>query len=816
MAVPAVSTTTNVFASLPRASVFVANQLGRSWQAIDFLYCDKLKMVASPEIDEAELFYQYGPIIREPRGDAADPAYPAGQLAQYPPLDLLGMYCKIMIPGVANDGGDVIWYGVIEVDERTPDGSDSNSITLTAAQAATAGSLDDQSEPRGKQRFVAYGLIRVLEATPVMSAVVNQANQTNQPITELTIGMALPFNSFRPGEYQDRGNRSTFPSAVEGQLDFAGDGEGTGTGLEAGANPDLPYIFSELPQRTRPWNAAQAAAYLLARMAPVRRLSKRRLQMDDHRRPRRPRRRGHAGLVRHHRPLRRPKSQRDSRRSDQPQTGRQLLCDLRRIRRQRKRHGRYRLGERRGATGTATLNVFSFNNTQLSFNDAGSFELTTIANPNQRSLIFEAAFDVEATVTNAISSQYDRVVALGEFKTSTFTVSLDPNENQIVPDWTAAEETLYKTAASGDADYGTLPLEQQRERNTRFRQLDQIRHVYRRFEINAAWDHTSNADDTPLPGLQFLVAPLYNPDGTPLNGGSYNQSTFAQGDAVWNKGLTILPRLPLKDRFDYGGDVIRDKIFDQTTITGESVDDIDGEPAFLRPLFFVKTLIDDGLQRWEHLERLSETAPFDGGRTWTANVTILPQRPAFEINVAGKPQHFIATTSFAGAEAFDEQHDPAAEFGVNYQDIRGTISIKLFDRVRQEAVVNTEAVPGRVQRILYIPVSDARLDYVAPFTIVGLLNSQLRYTTSAGFVRDDRPRLAAIARAAAEWYGRPRQTLQLKLKRVNEALKLGWLITDVGPNYQLAQVNTPVTSLEFDLVRGTTEFRTAHADVEFE
>jgi hypothetical protein len=149
--------------------------------------------------------------------------------------------------------------------------------------------------------------------------------------------------------------------------------------------------------------------------------------------------------------------------------------------------------------------------------------------------------------------------------------------------------------------------------------------------------------------------------------------------------------------------------------------------------------------------------------------------------------------------------------------MRCTIAARLFDRARQEAAVNTdeEYVPGKIQRVLYIHVHDARLDYVVPDTVVAIKDGLLKQSTG-GFVRDDRPRLASIARSAAEWYGRTRQTIELKLKQVSEVVKLGWLITDVGPNYQLAHVNTPITSCHYDLVAGKTTFRTSHVDIEFE
>jgi hypothetical protein len=780
-----VSTSRKILTDFPDVTIYVCDDLDRKvpWEKQDFLRCDHLKLCASPEMEEAELSYVYGPLLQPPRAMSGSvPDYDNAELTQYPPLELNGKYVKIVIARIGQDGGDLNWYGIIEVDDRDVWGGQSNSIEGTVVIDNTT--YADEPEPRGKQKFHAFGLARLLELTTVLSSVVNQEQAIDLDETEVTIGIGLPFNSYRAGEYEDRGNRLANPQAK---------GE--------------PYIFSEVPQRVDLWTAATAAAYLLKNNPPLDSFGdpccdwKIAAGADD------PDAIAALGWY-------------DCTVHTDGKNVKHILDEL--ISRKRGVGWFLTFDEQEGPSGTATINVFTFNSAKVedasgaaagSARDSSDFKGPP-PNPNQKKLNFENAIDVEeARLTDSVAEKYDQVIAIGAFKTSTATLLFTADANHFVPDWTQQEEDFYRDAASGDADYSSLDIGQQRLRNSRYRSQDQIRNVYRRFQLSDTWPHYT-WDPDPIEKLKYLIAPKIDDDGNIANDGQFDESGLFVGEGFWNQGVLIEAKLPLKDRFDYSGSHIVDKDFDKTSLTGIT-DTIDGEPAHLKPMFFVKTEIDGGDQRFDFLEKLSDRHFEEHiNCTWSANVSLLPQRPAIEITAT--PQHFIAKTRFAGAAAFDPLHDPALNAGVDYTDIRATITVRLFDRIQAIEGVDpeTDQINGRINRKLYIPVPDARLDYVVPNTVVAIKNGEL-VKTDGGFVKDDRDRLRSIARMAAEWYGRERQTLQLKLKNVREVVKIGWLITDIGPNYQLENVNTPITSISFDLLNPKTSFQTSHAELDF-
>lgn len=766
-----VATGEKTFAILPRSKVYVADRLGSDWELQEYLYCKHLTTAAAPQIDECEIVYRYGPQIREPDSDGNmnedDPQ-------QYDPLDLIGKFVRVIIPDATDpgdglDGGtDLAWYGIIETDGRDVQGS----------QSFSGGGQDT---PAGDQTIIAHGLLRLLELQRVMTSTVNNpaVSLSSAPSnTTWEVGFGVPFNSFRKGErssgkYETDGSTKGSPYLDRGNMSSDPDANGN-------------FIFSEKPQRDNLWNAYEAAKYILFYNSPVDNngdpICEWSLEADE------------ASL-----------SWYDVTVETDGKTVKQILDEL--------------ITRRRGVSYfvtfneddvAASVNVFTF------LDETIDLDVSTIAaNPDQRSLDFESAYDVEVKLTNSISQKYDQVIAIGAFKTSTFTAYMLHEGNIIEPDWTTDDEDTYNDAAEADADYATLTPPQQKERNTRCRQKGRIRHVYRRFQINADWNQVVFDQDSPA--INYAVAPKYNDDGTAVDGGKYTYGRTVIGDdteQVWNRGLVIESHLPFKDRFDYSAFNI------QTDTVSEDYDssDADGEPQYIRPMFFTPTKNDAGVQRWEFLERLAEMSVFeDVGRKWSANVRILDERPAFDINVVGKPQHFIAPASFAGAAAFDPTDDPALEGGIDYVSFRCTITLRLQSRVQIEKTVDEDAdiVPGQIKRILYIHVPDARLDYVVPTTVVDIDDGKLVKTLSGGFVRDDRQRLTDIATAAAVWYGRPRQTIEIKCKQIREIVKLGWLITDVGPAYQLTGVNTPITSISYDLANGRTTFQTAFADLEF-
>lgn len=736
-----IETSDEIFATVPRQRVYVAPTLRGPWEEEPFLYCDSLRTTCAPEIDQAQLRYDYGPAIREETTERK----------VYEPLDLNGQFVKVVIELAALDGGNVVWYGVVQIDDRE-----------------VAGSQKSQDEPTGRQRIVAFGLLRLLEQTIIASAVVYTPPAGNASETTTMIARGIPFGQWRLGDYSERGNRSEF--------------------RDGGA--DGSYVFSHLPQRGELWNAYSAAEYLLARHAPQdaagEPLCRWRLDASEE------------ALAWY-----------DLHVETDLRSVKAVLDDLI----PRKRGLGYYVDFDESAD-LATLHVFTFLDQPLSLDrpQRPSAGVTIPANAHQVTLNFERAFDIEPRLVNQVTSQYDRIIVYGQFATSTCTLTFDPTLDQLLPDWSNDELQEYWEAASGDTDYATLDPTLQAQRNQRFRDSARLRNVYRRWQISPSWNQrTRDFDDENA--TEYFVDPLTSllPDGRVVTVADYDPTRDPSGQPLWNEGIILEHALPLKDRWQYSGTRIADLTF---------LEEIgDSEPQELHPLIFVRTTIGATVadNRWEFLDRLSQQAPFETvNRRWSGQARIVEHRPALELELQGVPQHFLDQTSVDGMAAMDAWHDPTKEAGIDYGlDLRATITLRLQHRVQAETTVNTTPVTGRQERLLWISVPDARLDYVVPKTAVDIENGVLTYSDTGGFVRDDRLRLADIARAAAEWYGRPRQTITLRFRRIDEIVQLGWLITDVGADYRLTGVNTPITAVSYDFLAATTEFETAFAELEF-
>lgn len=732
----AIETSDSIFHRVPRHRVFSSQKLAGPWEEIPFLYCDRLRVACAPEIDEAHFRYDYGPALRE------------GKTTKdvYAPLELNGQFVKVVVEEAGIDDSDVVWYGLAEVDDRRAGGSGRN-----------------KDKPTGRQTIVAYGLLRLLERQIIRTSTVHNATAGAEPEREVDFG--IPFNNYRGGEFNDRGNRAD---------------------QRLNADPQKPFVFSNLPQRTNKWNARTAAEYLLHFHQPKDGLTapicewaidatENALEWYD---------------------------------VSVDTDGRSVKDVLDELISRRRGVGYY--VDYDEVNNTATVRVFTFIDAPLLLKSG----VTIPQNQRIVSLDFEKAIDAEVRLVNQVTSRFDRVVAIGAYATTTCTLSFLESRHQIKADWTTAERQAYFDAASAESGYGSQDPREKARRNQRFRDSASLQNVYRRFQIDPDWNQrTLDPDATGSSIPEYFVNPhtALLSDGTVSITSEYNANQQSTAIPLWNEGIILEHALPLKDRFDYTGNKIRDVNY--ASNTG------DGEPAYLRPLVFVRTTSGATAadNRWEFLDRLSQAAVFENeNRRWAGHIRILDQRPAFDVELSGVPQHFLdKSTTFAMAE-YDAYHDPNKEAGIVYQnDMRATLCLRLQHRVEEEALVGVDLVDGRPLRTLYISVPDARLDYVVPKTAVTIRDGVITLSDSGGFVNDHRVRLADIARAAAEWYGRPRQTIMMGLRQIQEFVKLGWLINDVGSKYTISGVNTPITAISYDFLHVSTEFETAYAEMEF-
>ena len=743
--------------TVPAHQVYKSDTLRGPWELVSYLFVDRLRTVCGPDIDTATLRFDYGFML--PLDSALD------QPIKVEPFDLNGKFIKIVIPQPA-PADPFTWYGIVELDERDVHG---NSIERPTSTNATS---------RGTQMFTAYGLLRLLELTSIQTAHISTS-----PITHLTIGRGLPFNLDDTGKGVGRGNRSAVTDTSH-------------------PPPDGVYLFAEQPSGAAEWSAWEAVRYLLKYQAPVDaqgdQLCKWTLA-------------GTESVLNWHKIT----AQTDG------QTVKEMLDAL--ISRRRCAGYYVTFAEHsespvdtENPVPQVTVHVFTFLSDSITLTDGAELA----ANTPGYTLDFENAVDIQsAVVKNIVTSRFDRIVTRGEFKTSTFTARFAPEVKEFVPDWKPTEEQAYLDAAKDETGYDALELVEKIRRNDIFRSSDALEAVYSRFVISPEWTQRVVDPEANAPRPEYFVAP---PIGTrtietdpPVTEEYtielYNADTQPDGEPFWAAGCRFEPYLPLRERLDYSSTYISEAR-NQDYYSGATT----GQIEYLRPFAFIVTEFGPPVV-WQLVDRLAADGKLEtGGRTWSAAVVPRGRGLGLELRVHGRAQHMLAVGFGAGtAAAYDEQEDPDLQGGLPYIRPRATVCMQLDSRVQATKVIATPAA-GKQERVLFIDVADARLDYVVPGTVVALKDGKLIKSTSGGFVRDDRARLRDIAAAAAEWYGRQRQTLALSFRQLNPIVSLGQLITDVGPTYKLTGINTVVTALEFDLLSVTTSFETSYADLDLQ
>lgn len=751
MPIEEVATSTEGFYDVPRARIYISDKLtGDDWEFEPHLYLKRLRLAASPEVDSAEIEWDYARLTH--------PDDPEEVITENP-FEGLQKFLKVQIEDTVDPGRNPItWYGVVEVDQRDVQGS--------------------TRDPTGRQTFIAWGLARLLERVTVDRSLVDYVDDEGGT-HEVEIGVGLPFNVRERGfMVPDRGNRM-HREAIES------DG----------------YLFADTADRSEEWNAEQAVEYLLENFPPKNLDGDTLIECVLH---------SHGEHLLDWYDITVPTDRR---------TVKDLLDEI--------------INRRRGVgywcdfdTDTLIVNVFSFLDKELELAAAtASTERKVIgANEEQRRLNFERSFDIEsAIVRNLSTTVYDVIHVEGERKTATATLDFADVERdrttledvrklgkyQFVPDWETAQETKYLKAGVADADYAGLDLVQKTERNAYIRSQDALAHVYARFKVHRDWNQ--HLDDPNIPFIRYSVFRKNDDETDP--------------DTQWVWGLRIFPTTVFRQGVDYSGSKIADGLPEAASFVGP--DGVKTERPFLPMILAVPI---DSLEgtKWVNGERLNATASYeDGGGRWALSVRALHHAPVINISVTGGPQHFIALDQFSDPTStlgvtsvgdVDERDNPETNHGLNFTAFKLTLSFEAQGYVTETVELDRKDAPRtRQKRELFIKLHDARADYVVPQTIVAIENGGQVVSESGGYVRDDRPRMKAIAKAASQWYGTERQTLALRFKQIRDFVHVGDLIVDVGETYNRQDVKTTVTAVSYDFSGDVpmTELETSYADLDF-
>jgi hypothetical protein len=414
------------------------------------------------------------------------------------------------------------------------------------------------------------------------------------------------------------------------------------------------------------------------------------------------------------------------------------------------------------------------------------------ANPDQVTYDFDNAVNVtDATITSTLLTQYDQIVCLGDRAGSVFTVRPQTN---VQADWTSTQKDAYNAAASVLTGYSSLSDDDKHAANEDRRAADDLAPVFSWWRLSHSW--TARADTDPSSGTHNYAFPKINADGVE------DLEAFAN---VQRGGLRVEPYVPLRTGVNYSGDIT------------PATDDADlTDKDYLPPLLLLKAtaIRASGDAGWVHCERLP--AAFETGSTkrpyaHSVDLAVREDVAGLILKVQGAPQHYIASDQYTANASFE---DIPAGVGISHQDWLATIYMKQDQYCRAQYPLDDDLpVLDLVrQKVLRLPGSN--MDYVVPGTVVGVAGGEV-IKTNGGFVRDDRKRLADIARLAFSWYGQPRRILNLSFRGIVSGFELGQLITSVGSGETAQVVNTAITAISYDLKSGRTTISTQFSELDF-
>lgn len=446
-----------------------------------------------------------------------------------------------------------------------------------------------------------------------------------------------------------------------------------------------------------------------------------------------------------------------------------------------------------GDTNEVNVRVFTYTKDEI---DLPSGAIVP-ANDNQGNLndsLRERSTLLNVEVAKSDTHQYERIVARGERATVTFSLSNSFSFDNLEEDWSAALETEYETGASGiGAAYNNADQAVQIELNKAVRQHDNLARVWRYFRVPPDWNFL-NVNAT---GLIF--------------------PTDDQDKNVWFPGLRFSDRLALLTDHDYSAAAVNG----QTPVTDNTPADSQAES--LKPFVVMRRNQSDPFQ-WEFSDKLvggygetdnrSEEAQ-TGGIPFSASLRMQDGALGIIVSVIGAAQHAIARGDFTPTDASDTAADQAL---LKWEEMIATVTMELDWFAESSFPLDPQGAFVQFEKTLVVTVPGKRADWLADETVLDVDTDAtlIQSSTTAGYIKDDRDDLGDIARSAFRWYSTTRSAATWTDHRGDTPDVIGQLILSLGNGTVAADdVNTVVTSVSFDLVRGNHSVVTQAADIDF-
>lgn len=367
------------------------------------------------------------------------------------------------------------------------------------------------------------------------------------------------------------------------------------------------------------------------------------------------------------------------------------------------------------------------------------------------------------SMSRTLSKQekYQQVRVVGERAgvVATFAVG-----TELVEGWSATDETAYKDAANNIAGYVNLTLSEKAQVNDSQRMSTDSNKVY----------------------TQFVLPDAFN--------GNILGETI---EDYWTNGIRFEATLPLLSNYDYTNPA-------SPTLSG------DREGEFLRP-FVVGQLIP--LTSYESLDKVSSSSlleHYGRGIDFACNVEMMRNRPGISVVPTAAP-HVLAKTHFDPSSEEPSDYFPK----LNFSNFEATLYFRLDSFCEGVYPETAEPAEHDEQTVLTINVGSlAKLDQVYEDTVLAVKDGQKVLAASTGYIRDDRTFCEDIARLAWIIYGTPRQSIAVTMARISNEIPLGSVIRKFKYGQTEPEINSTVTSITWDMSRGTTEIVTEYAELD--
>ena len=192
-----------------------------------------------------------------------------------------------------------------------------------------------------------------------------------------------------------------------------------------------------------------------------------------------------------------------------------------------------------------------------------------------------------------------------------------------------------------------------------------------------------------------------------------------------------------------------------------------------------------------------------------AHVRILDTDLGFAIH--GQYPHLYGNNYYAGPSASLPQAD--------YHDLLATVALRTQERCRCLMPTGRTLEAGELTRVKTISIQGLGIDYALPNTIKDFDGDSVDVVSAGGeLVRNDGPKLVALARLAAAFYGRCRYQVAVDYNCGQLRPFLGWLMTDVKYNGVTITAGTMVSRVEYSLLGDNQSARwaTEWSDVDWQ